>query len=274
MYRTPDGYVLVVPGATVPRLLSRLAALGLMRGDHATGPRASVILRSILCRLAARSWPVATPQPEAGGRFLTVLGDRTLAIVTRPLSWNRHAVVDLVIVPAEELEVPRQGNVTVAWQNAMPLDQALKVDGGGLYIIERSVDGGKTWFPDYVGQTKSYDRRLSVHGRTRAKNVPGAMYQVRLGHVAHADPKEHVAKLPEAQRAEALRKLRLTTEHGIIRSLLNSGFQRIRNLSSIRPLQAVGSGLSIRHLGGPKYLTSTTVKPGRLYELEAQQVFA
>ncbi|HSQ59142.1 MAG TPA: hypothetical protein VLT84_01700 [Acidobacteriota bacterium] len=177
-------------------------------------------------------------------------------------------ILDIEPRTDEEAEVQRQGNVGVVWGTPTTIDHARRVGGGGLYILEKTLDGGKTWFPDYVGQTRNFDRRLAVHGRTRAVSGPAAQFRARLGHVTDLAPTTSLASLSPSARAEHLRKLRLTTEHGVIRALLRSGFNLLANRSSIRPLLGAGTGLSIQHVGAPTYLPASQVTAGSLYEGE------
>jgi hypothetical protein len=273
MFRSPDGYSLTYPASRVAPLLAKLVGLGHLTLSQASGANGPRFLDAALRSLVASSWPVATPDPgKAPGspsRFFAFLGDSAVTLRTRALSWNRHAILDIEPRAEEEAEVPREGKVGVVWNSPTTLDRARRVGGGGLYILEKTLDSGKTWIPDYVGQTKDYDRRLAVHGRTRAASGPTAQFRVRLGHVADLKPPANLTTLSPSARADQLRKLRLTTEHGVIRSLLRAGFNFLSNRSSIRPLMPVSTGLSVQHIGGPAYLAATQARAASLYEAEA-----
>lgn len=265
MIQSPWGEAVYVASSREGEIAQRLVDLGLLPGPLTRGAWGRASMNSVL-RSAVESSVPAGAFGEPGRechRLQGSAGDRDIQIRLDPLSGNRY-VIGEISAPEPMEEVRRGGSATVTWTRPRSFAKARRAGGGGLYLIERSRDG-KTWIPDYAGQTNRYASRLATHARHRARPRGGMKYRVRLGTITGMYPGKKLSSMTAKQRKNHFRTVNMTVEHGVVRTLLRNGWA-LKNRSSIRPLIATARGFSIKHKGGPGYLPGTKVKAGGMLE--------
>jgi len=254
MWMTQDGYRLTITPSVVATFSARHRQLGLselvLRNYRGNLDRA---VRRSLAQIVAAAYRTGALRNRWGRSypaFTSAINGRGYIVIARPLADGRYAIVAIRPRPEREQEQEQAkhgGKASVDWTGSLPVDQAIKEPGGGVYVLEYQG------VPVYVGEGGAY---AGDAGRLRKRvemmrqaGVPLDQYTVRLGKMVPGP--ERNKKLDDRRRE--------MVEHTAILDLnqlkAQQGQQSLKNEKSIRPYDVMPEGVEILHRGTvPPYI--------------------